>query len=95
MTPRKFEDVEEHLSNVSVYELFVVMHRFWRTDILPIPIFYVISQNSRMTSWQFYFTTFEFSSIHLFLNIENIKWNLANACNKPLAYYYASDCVFV
>jgi hypothetical protein len=28
MTPRKFEDVEEHLSNVSVYELFVVMHRF-------------------------------------------------------------------
>jgi hypothetical protein len=57
-------------------------------------IFYVISQNSKMTSWQFYFNTFEFNSIHLFLNTENIKWNAANACNK-LVYYYASDCLFV
>jgi hypothetical protein len=40
---------------------------------------YVISQKSKMTSWQFYFSTFEFNSIHLLLNTENMKWNAANA----------------
>jgi hypothetical protein len=57
-------------------------NKYWRAGIFPISIFYVITQNSKMTSWRLYFNTLEFNSIHLFLNTENIKWNAANACNK-------------